>query len=50
MPGPIVGAIVTLFRYWPFKALGLAFTIAPISVWKLSANCSSVKEAFPIGT
>ena len=30
--------------------LGLALLIASISVWKLSANCSSVKEALPTGT
>ena len=34
----------------PFNVLGFAFKIAAISVWKLSVNCSSVKEAFPIGT
>ena len=31
-------------------AAGFALTIAPINVWKLSANCSSVKEAVPTGT
>ena len=49
-PGPMVGAIVTLLKYCPFKVDGFALLMAPISVWKLSANCSSVKEAFPIGT
>lgn len=49
-PGPIVGDTVTLLRYVPFNALGFALFIASISVWKLSLNCSSVKEAFPIGT
>src|SRR5699024_3962467 len=49
-PGPIVDVRVTLFRYWPLTAAGLAVLIASISVWKLSANCSSVKEALPIGT
>ena len=49
-PGPIVEVRVTLFKYCPLTAAGLALMIASISVWKLSANCSSVKEALPIGT
>ena len=49
-PGPMVGDMTTLFRKVPFRAAGLALTIASISVWKLSLSCSSVKEALPIGT
>jgi hypothetical protein len=49
-PGPIVDVRVILFKYWPFNVLGLALMIASIIVWKLSANCSSEKEALPIGT
>lgn len=36
--------------FGPFTAAGLAFMIASTSFWKLSANCSSVKDALPIGT
>src|SRR5699024_4693408 len=49
-PGPMVGAKVMLLKYCPFRLLGRALLMASIRVWKLSANCSSVKEAFPIGT
>ena len=49
-PGPMVEVRVTLLRYWPFRALGFAFIIAFINVWKFSDNCSSVKEALPRGT
>ena len=35
-PGPIVEARVMLFRYCPFSAEGLAFTMASISASKFS--------------
>jgi hypothetical protein len=42
----MVEASVTLLKYCPFAAEGLALITAPIKVWKLSFNCSSVKKLF----
>ena len=47
MPGPIVAATVTLFRYWPFAADGFALTPASSMALKLSVSFSVPKEAFP---
>ena len=49
-PGPIVEVSVALLMYCPLAAAGFALMMASINVWKFSFNCSSVKEAFPIGT
>ena len=42
--------VVALLMYCPLAAAGFALMMASINVWKFSFNCSSVKEAFPIGT
>lgn len=50
MPGLIVAATETLFRYAPFAAAGRAFTIASINTARFAMSFSSPNDAFPMGT
>src|SRR6185312_12516908 len=49
-PGPIVDATVTLLKYCPLAAAGLALTIASINAAKFSANFSPPNDTFPTVT
>ena len=49
-PGPIVEATVTLLKYCPLAADGLAFIIAFIKTEKFSVNFSPPKDTLPIAT
>lgn len=48
MPGPMVADTVTLRKYCPLAAAGLALTSASIKADKFSSNCSSAKDTLPI--
>ena len=43
-------ATVALLIYWPFAAAGFAFTMASMTVFRLSPSFSAPKEALPMGT
>ena len=49
MPGPIVDDSVTLLRYLPFAAAGLAFTMLSTSACVLAISDSAGNEVFPTG-
>ena len=49
MPGPIVDDSVTLLRYLPFAAAGLAFTMLSTSACVLAISDSAANEIFPTG-
>jgi hypothetical protein len=48
-PGPIVDDSVTLFRYLPLAAGGLAFTMLSTSAWALATSESLANEVLPTG-
>src|SRR5262249_29398681 len=49
IPGPIVDETVTLLRYLPLAAAGLALTMLSTSAWALATSESVVNEVLPTG-
>src|SRR4029078_7907464 len=48
-PGPIVDDSVTLLRYLPLAAAGLALTMLSTSAWALATSASPLNDILPTG-